>query len=58
MQLRKDAEARGHIETARRLGLDLASVERSWRRQWSNHPTLEADIAIIHALHAATESGG
>lgn len=55
MQLRKDAEARGHIETARRLGLDLASVERSWRRQWSNRPTLEADIATIRGLYAATE---
>ncbi len=53
----RDAEARGHIETARRLGMDLAQAERSWRRGTPNSPTLEADIAIIRDLYAATEPG-
>jgi tetratricopeptide (TPR) repeat protein len=52
----RHVEARKHIETARRLGSDLTLTERLWRRVWFNSPKLEADIAIIHALYAATES--
>ena len=57
MHLGRDAEARRHIETARRLGLDLAQAERFWRRIYPNSPTLEADIAIVRELYAATEPG-
>ena len=57
MHLGRDVEARRHIETARRLGMDLAQAERIWRRTWPNDPTLEADIAIVRALYAATETG-
>ncbi len=51
------AEAHRHIETARRQGMDLAQAERIWRLVWANDPTLEADIAIVRALYAATEAG-
>ena len=57
MHLGQDAAARRHIETARRMGLELADGERFWRRVLPNSPTLEADIATIRALYAATEAG-
>ncbi len=53
----RDAEACRHIETARRMGMDLGQAERIWRRTAPNSPTLEADIAIVRALYAATEPG-
>jgi len=53
----REAEARGCIEIARRLGWDLALAERAWRRTNPNSPTLEADLAIVRALYAATEPG-
>ncbi len=57
LQLGRDAEARRHIETARRLGLELAEAERFWRRCAPNSPRLEDDIASLRALYAATEPG-
>ncbi|MFM9864203.1 MAG: TIR domain-containing protein [Micropepsaceae bacterium] len=57
VHLGRDAEARRHIERARRLGWDLVQGESTRRRAWPNSPTLEADIAIIRALFAATEPG-
>jgi hypothetical protein len=39
------------------LGWELAQAERLYRRLPSNSPTLEADVAIIRALYAATEPG-
>ncbi|MBY0251975.1 MAG: TIR domain-containing protein, partial [Methylobacterium organophilum] len=57
LKLGRDAEARGHIETARRLGCDLAVAELYWRRILPNSPRLEDDIATIRALYAATEPG-
>ncbi len=56
-QFGRDAEARRQIEIARQKGVELVMAERIWRRVFSNLPTLEADIAIIHALYAATEPG-
>ena len=55
--LGRDMQASMHIETARRLGWDLAPAERLWRRGNAYSPKLEADIAILHALYAATEPG-
>ncbi len=57
LQLGRDAEARRHIETARRLGLELAEAERFWRRCAPNDPKLEALIANLRELYAATEPG-
>jgi TolB-like protein/Flp pilus assembly protein TadD len=57
VQLGRDAEARRHIETARRLGYEAALAELFWRRTTPNSPRLEDDIAIIRALYAATEPG-
>lgn len=56
LQLGRDAEARRHIEAARRLGLELAEAERFWRRCAPNSPTLEPDIASLRALYAATDA--
>jgi TolB-like protein/Tfp pilus assembly protein PilF len=56
-RLGRDGETRGQIETARRLGWELAQAERLYRLLLSNSPTLEADVAIIRALYAATEPG-
>ena len=56
-RLGRDGETRGQIGTARRLGWELAQAERLYRRLPSNSPTLEADVAIIRALYAATEPG-
>lgn len=53
--LGRNAEARGHIETARRLGWGTAQAERYCRRIRRNSPTLARQIATIHALYAATE---
>ncbi|MFZ4687425.1 MAG: hypothetical protein ACOYMK_17690 [Hyphomonadaceae bacterium] len=55
LKLGRDAEARKHVETARRLGWDLALTELHWRRLYPISPTLEADIATVRALYAATE---
>jgi TolB-like protein len=55
LQLGRDAEARRHIETARRLGLELAEAERFWRRCAPNSPKLEALIANLRELYSATE---
>ncbi len=57
LQLRRDTEARRHIETARRLGLGLAEAERFWRRCAPNDPKLEARISNLRELYAATEAG-
>ncbi len=57
LQLGRDDSPRRHIETARRLGMDLAQAERIWRRCAPNSPTLEADVATIRALYAALEPG-
>ena len=57
VQLGQEAAARRHIGIARSLGMELAQAERLWRRVASNSPRLEADIAIIRALYAATEPG-
>ena len=56
VELGQDAEARRHIETARGLDFDLAQMERVWRRASAFSPQLEADIAIICGLYAATEA--
>ncbi|MBK8840703.1 MAG: hypothetical protein IPO30_19040 [Hyphomonadaceae bacterium] len=45
------------IQTARRLGMELAQAERVWRRAHPNSPTLEPDIAVVRALYAAAEPG-
>jgi TolB-like protein len=58
VHLERDADARRCIQTARRLGMELALAERLWRRTSPNSPTLEADIAIVRKLYAATEPGG
>ena len=58
MQIGQDVEARRHVEAARRLGLDLTQAQRTWRRMAPNSPLLEADIATIRALYAATEPNG
>ena len=55
-QLGQDADARRFIRTAQRLGCDLVQAERFWHRTGLNSPTLEADIATIRTLYAATES--
>ncbi len=55
--LGREAEAPKHVETARRLGWDLVQAERIWRRVHPNSPTLEADIATVRELYAATEPG-
>ena len=57
LKLGRDAEAHRHIETARRMGVDLAQAERTWRRTIPKSPSLEADIAAVRALYAATEPG-
>ena len=57
LKLGRDAEARRHIETARRMGWEAGLAELHWRRWAPNSPTLEADLATIRALYAATEPG-
>ena len=57
MQLGEEAEARSHVVTARRLGWDLATAQRWRRRVQQNSPTLEADLALLGSLFAATEPG-
>ena len=57
LKLGRDAEVRRHIETARRLGWEAGLAELHWRRWAPNSPTLEADIATIRALYAATDAG-
>ncbi len=54
--LGREDEGRSLIQTTSRLGWDMAQVERIWRRVHPKSPTLEADIAIVHALYAATEA--
>jgi TolB-like protein/Tfp pilus assembly protein PilF len=56
-RLGRDAEARRYIETARKAGYDAAQAQRYWCRLTPNSPALEADIAIVLALYAATEPG-
>ncbi|MEQ1610032.1 MAG: hypothetical protein ABL956_13830, partial [Hyphomonadaceae bacterium] len=56
-RLGRDPEARGHIETARRLGLELTQAEHLYRLAVRTSPGLEANIATIRALYAATEPG-
>jgi TolB-like protein/Tfp pilus assembly protein PilF len=57
VHLGRSAEARRHVVSAARLGLDLAQAERTYRRDLPNSPKLEADIATVRALYAATEAG-
>ena len=57
LKLGRDAEVRGHIETARRMGWEAGLAEQLWRRLFPNSPRLEDDIAIVRALYAATEPG-
>jgi TolB-like protein len=56
MQLGQNADARRCIRTAQRLGCDLVQAERFWLRIAQNSPRLEADIATVRALYAATEA--
>lgn len=53
--LGRDAEARRHVEIARRLGWDLAQTERLGRRCVIYNSRLEANIAVVRDLYAATE---
>jgi TolB-like protein/Flp pilus assembly protein TadD len=55
VKLGRESEARMHIEAARQLGLALASAEHLCRLVAPTSPTLDADIAIIRGLYAATE---
>ena len=55
VKLGRESEARMHMETARQLGLALASAEHLYRLVARTSPTLDADIAVIRALYAATE---
>ncbi len=57
VRLGRGAEANQHIETALKAGWDLTQAERVWRRLTPNSPRLEADIAIVRGLYAATEPG-
>ena len=54
-QLGRDVEAREHIETARRLDWGAMQAERISLRIRPNSLRLEADIATMRALYAATE---
>ena len=58
VQLGRDAEAPSHVDTARRVGLDLAQAERYFRRVGMKSPGLQETIASIRALYAATEGAG
>lgn len=51
----QDDLARRHIETAWRLGLDVAATEWGWRANRPHSPRLEADLALIRSLYAATD---
>jgi tetratricopeptide (TPR) repeat protein len=57
LQLEQEADARVCIQTVRRLAEAPEQIEDFWRRILPNSPTLEADIATIRALYAATEPG-
>jgi len=57
LALGRDAEARGHIVAARRLGWECEHAERIWRRTAPKSPRLEADIATIRGLYTAREPG-
>jgi TolB-like protein len=50
-------EARRHVETGRRLGWELAQVERIARCVRPSSQRLEEDLETIRALYAATEPG-
>ena len=52
VNLGRESEARMHMETARQLGLALASAEHLYRLVARTSPTLDADIAVIRALYA------
>ena len=53
----RSTQARGHIDLARRMGCEVAQAELIWRRSGAYCPSLEADIATIRALYAATKPG-
>ena len=55
VKLGREAEAHMHIRTARQQGLELASAQHLFRLWSRTSPSLEADIAVIRALYAATE---
>jgi TolB-like protein/Tfp pilus assembly protein PilF len=56
LQLGEQDAAREHIETARRLNWGSVQAERLWRINRPNSPRLDADIATMRALYAATET--
>ena len=56
-RLGRDDEARRHVETGRRLGWELAQVERLYRCLRPSSQRLEEDLETIRALYAATEPG-
>jgi TolB-like protein/Tfp pilus assembly protein PilF len=55
MRLGRDEEAHELIETARRLDWGVVQAEGLLRRLRSKSPRLDADIATMRALYAATE---
>ena len=55
LKLDRSDGALGHARTARGLGWDLTQAERTWRRLAPRSPSLEADIAAMRELYAATE---
>ena len=57
IQLGRDGDARRYIWEARRLGWHHLQAERLHSRFHANSQSLEADIAAIRALYAATEPG-
>ncbi len=57
VDLGRTAEAREHIETARRLGWGPVQAERHWRRILPDTSARADDIATVLALYAATEPG-
>ncbi len=55
VQLGQDTDARSHVETAQRLGWDLAAAVRIWDRTAAYSPRRETDLATIRALYAAVK---
>ncbi|WP_017667644.1 TIR domain-containing protein [Sandarakinorhabdus sp. AAP62] len=56
VKLGRETEALNHVKTARQLGLARASAEHLYRLCAQTSPSLEADVALIHALYAAAEA--
>ena len=58
LRLGRDAEARRHIEMARRLGWELPQAELMYRRAFPKSQMLESDLAGLRAICAETEPRG